>query len=149
MRKTFADASEGTERRSDWTRFDIGSVLRTLKTAQERATIQRELRKLHLRWWHAPKSSMTKILTAAGLSKEIIELVPDIVDTCRECRAWQRPGKETVASIRVSTKFNEHVEMALMFYKQFIICHFIDRATRWHVAEHVQSKEEGNSSKPQ
>ena len=88
-----------------------------LKTAQNRDSLQREIRKLHLRWWHASKSSMTRILSAAGLSKEVLDLVPDIVDTCKECRKWQRPGNETIATSSVSTKFNEHVEMDLMFYK--------------------------------
>ena len=141
-RRKFAEANEGTENRSDWSRFEIGSVLRTLKLAQNRATIQRELRKLHLRWWHAPKTSMTRVLAAAGLPNDVLELVPDIVDTCRECRRWQKPKEDTIATIKMSTKFNEHVEMGLMFYKNFIVCHFIDRATRWHAATMVESKED-------
>ena len=32
-RTRVVDAGEGTERRSDWSRFDIGNVLRVLKTA--------------------------------------------------------------------------------------------------------------------
>ena len=40
----------------------------------------------------------------------------------------------------MSTKFNEHVEMDLMFYKQYTICHFIDRASRWHLAVGVPGK---------
>jgi len=139
-RKTYDDKAEGTERRSDWSRFEIGSVLRTLKLAEDKATLQRELRKLHLRWWHAPKNSMTKVLEAAGLPKRVLEMVPDIVDTCRECRKWTRPQQITQASLRMSTKFNEHVEMDLMFYKQYTICHFIDRASRWHLAVGVPGK---------
>ena len=139
-RKSVADAAEGTERRSDWMRFDVGTVLRTLKRAMDKVTIERELRKLHLRWWHAPKSAMLRVLEAAGLPKEVTELIPDIIDTCKECRAWQRPDKKTVASFRMSTKFNEHVEMDLMFYKEFIVCHFIDRALRWHATMEVKTK---------
>jgi len=139
-RRKFADSGVGTERRSDWTRFDIGSALRVLKTAQERATLQREVRKLHLRWWHAGKTAMTRILDAAGLPKDVLELVNDIVDTCKECRKWQKPGKATQAAVSVSTKFNENVEMDLMFYRKYIVCHFVDRASRWHAAQAVDSK---------
>ena len=57
-RKALADSGEGTERRSDWTRFDVGTVLRTLKRAVDKITVERELRKLHLRWWRAPKGAM-------------------------------------------------------------------------------------------
>ena len=41
-RRKFVDTGEGTEKRSDWSRFDIGNVLRVLKTAQNRSTLQRE-----------------------------------------------------------------------------------------------------------
>jgi hypothetical protein len=83
---------------------------------------------------------MTRVLTAAGLPKSVLDIVPDVVDTCRECRAWQKPERKTVASIRMSTKFNEHVEMDLLFYKDFIVCHFIDRTSRWHATKEVKSK---------
>lgn len=141
-RKKFMDASEGTEKRSDWSRFDIGSVLRVHQTAKNRATLQRAVRKLHLRWWHAGKTAMTRILDAAGLPKDVLELVPDIVDTCKECRKWQRPGKETIATVGVSTQFNEHVEIDLMFYRKYIVCHFIDRASRWRAAKMIENKED-------
>ncbi len=85
---------------------------------------------------------MTRILGAAGLPKDVLELVNDIVDTCKECRKWQRPANETIATSGVSTAFNEHVEMDLMFYKKFIVCHFIDRASRWHAAKMVDNKED-------
>ena len=38
-RKTFDDKGEGTERRSDWTRFEIGSALRIPKLAEDNATL--------------------------------------------------------------------------------------------------------------
>ena len=46
---------------------------------------------------------MTKVLSAAGLPNDVLELIPDIVDTCRECRKWQRPQNDTVASVKMST----------------------------------------------
>ena len=84
--------------------------------------------------------AMTRILTGAGVPKGVLELVPDIVETCKECRKWQKPGREPIAAVGVSTKFNEHVEMDLMFYKKHIVCHFIDRASRWHAAKAVEGK---------
>ena len=140
-RRKFVDSGSGTERRSDWTRFDIGNVLRVLKTSENRGTLQREIRKLHLRWWQPGKAAMIRILSAAGLPKDVLELVADIVDTCKECRKWHKPGKEAIATFSVSTKFNEHVEMDLMFYRNYFICHFIDRASRWHAAQMVPGKE--------
>ena len=48
----YADAGVGTEITQDWTMFDIGKVVRALITTNQ-ATLQRVLRKLHVRWWHA------------------------------------------------------------------------------------------------
>ena len=141
--RKFIDTAPGPEHRSDWSRFEIGAVLRTLKLAQNEATIDRELRKLHLRWWHASKTSTTKVLTAAGLPKEVIEMIPGIVDTCKECRKWQKPPPETIATYKMTTKFNEHVEFDLMFYKSFTIFHGVDRASRWHAAKIIEDKEDG------
>jgi len=50
QRRTTVEEGEGTERRSDSTRFDVGTVLRTLKRFVDKITIERDLRKLHLRW---------------------------------------------------------------------------------------------------
>ena len=50
----------------DWTKFDTGRSIRILRIGTE-AQMTRELRKLHLRWWHATRSQMEKTLTFAGV----------------------------------------------------------------------------------
>ena len=57
------------EAEADWTRFDVNRSLRTLRTGDEGA-IRRELRKLHLRWWHAQWAPMERILQAAGVPRQ-------------------------------------------------------------------------------
>lgn len=126
---------------SDWSKFDISSSLRALRTGSKAAQ-QRELRELHLRWWHSPKVPMRNIVQACGLPNKVLDIVPGIVDTCRECRAWEAAGPATQSVVRISYKFNEHVEVDLMFYKQFIVFHMIWRCTRWHAAIGNESKEE-------
>jgi hypothetical protein len=44
--------------------------------------------------------------------------------------------------LRVSVKFNGQVEMDLLFYKTYIVCHFIDRTTRWHASQEIPNKED-------
>ncbi len=119
-RRTFADQSSGTSNASDWTRFDVTKSLRALRS-EDKAVRERELRKLHLRWWHCPKVAMTNILKAAGVDSTTIAIIPSIVDTCKECRAWILPGNETIPSLKLSIKFNQHIECDLMFYKDYII----------------------------
>ena len=45
-----------------------------------------ELRKLHLRWWHATKEEMLRVLRAANIEQSTLDLIPTIVNNCRECR---------------------------------------------------------------
>ena len=54
------------ENPTDWTSFDVSKSLRMLRTGSE-AQITREVRKLHLRWWHCSREAMTNVLQAARL----------------------------------------------------------------------------------
>ena len=83
---------------------------------------------------------MTNLIKNAGLPNEVLQEIPNIISTCRECRSWQSKGKDTIPSITLATHFNEFVEWDLMFYKQFIVNHEIDRCTRWHASCEVPSK---------
>ena len=139
-RRAVQDAGSGPENPADWTRYDISRSLKVLRTGSERAVLV-ELRKLHLRLWHAGRQSMTAILRAAGLSNKVLDLIPSVIETCRECRNWQPPKPNTQHSLSVSMVFNEHLEVDLMFYREHIIFHGVDRATRWHAATTVASKE--------
>ena len=140
-RRTFQDADVGTEHPGDWSRFNVGRSLKAL-SAGNNATQIRELRKLHLRWWHGSKEAMKRVLSAAGLPKEVLDKIPQVVDTCRECRKWARPANETIPTLRMTTAFNEHVEADLMFYREHVIFHLICCGTRWHAATVVQTKQE-------
>lgn len=140
-RRTFRDAAEGTEHHSDWTRFNVGRSLKALSVGSP-DTQMRELRKLHLRWWHCSKEAMRRVLHSAGPPASILNKVTQVVDTCRECRAWARPANKTIPTMRMSTAFNEHVEVDLMFYKEHTIFHMICCATRWHAAALVRSRQE-------
>ena len=78
---------------------------------------------------------MRAILSAAGLDEARLSLIKPIVDTCRECRCWQRPGNKNVVSASLPTKFLEEGECDIMFYNSNAgpekkIFHIIDRAIR-------------------
>ena len=83
---------------------------------------------------------MERVLQAAGIPQDVINLVPEVVDTCRECRAWQRPGPEPTPSVDLAVKQNDQVEGDLLFYKEYIVWHMVDRADRWHAAIQVENK---------
>ena len=134
VRRTFREGEAQTPITDDWTSFDVSSALRGLRHADE-AGRRRILRKLHLRWWHASAERMRRLLKTASISKETLDLIPAIVDTCRVCRLWSKPGTDSVPSNRLVTGFNVEVEGDLIFYRhqgsQHVILHLVDRGVRW------------------
>eukprot|EP00959_Pyramimonas_sp_CCMP1952_P251103 5248278-Pyramimonas_sp.AAC.1 len=53
-------------------------------------------------------------------------------DTCRERRAWDKPGHTVMPCTAPPGKFNQEVECDLMFYKQeHNICYIIHRCIRY------------------
>ena len=124
---------------SDWTSFDVSRSLRKLRTGNP-ALIERELRKLHLRWWHATRAAMERVLGAAGIPNEILNKIAAIIDTCRECRVWKRPAHDPTQAVELTTRQNEVVECDIMFYKGHMAFHMVDRADRFQTATEVTSK---------
>ena len=125
---TTTGAGEGEPR--DWTSFDLRRVVRTLQAA-DMNTCKMTLRKLHLRWWHAQAQPMQKLLERVGVRREVLNLVPDIVDTCVACRAWARPLPDAQASVELADTFNQQVEGDLLFLYDKVVFHLLDRCTRF------------------
>ena len=140
-RRAYRDQDAGPANLQDWSRFDVTGSLRALRSVHP-PTLDRTLRKLHLRWWHSGPSNMISMLRAAGVPEEVTSRVPNIVATCRECRQWQQRPRDTQPSVSLACSFNEIVETDLLFYKQDIIHHFVCRASRWQCAIDTPSKTE-------
>ena len=124
----------------DWTKFDIGRSIRILRIGTE-AQITRELRKLHLRWWHATRSQMEKTLSLAGVPSKAIQMIPGIIDTCRECRAWAQPKADIVPAVELVTTQNDTIETDLMFYKGTACMNLVDVCDRFHASGTVPNRE--------
>ena len=73
---------------------------------------------------------MRHALQATGLEPVKLDMIKPIVDTCRECRAWQPPGHAIMSSVSLPTNFNDEGECDLLFYKRKIAFHIIDRALK-------------------
>ena len=52
-------------------------------------------------------------------------------------------GAEPTPSVELAVKQNDQVEGDLLFYKDLIVWHMIDRADRWHAAIQVDDKSTG------
>ena len=127
---------------SDWTKFDLQSSLRELISGTE-AQKRRMVRKLHLRWWHCGTTTLARLLKAAGAPADVLDMVPEVVDTCRICRAWAKPST-SMTSNRLITEFNQEVECDIVFSKhqgrQKMFLHLVDRAVRWCSTTELEDK---------
>ena len=84
---------------------------------------------------------MRLILEKARLDTVRLNLIKSVCDSCRECRAWERPGNTTLPSTSLPSKFNEEVECDLMFYKnEHIVFHIIDRCIRFAACTEIPDK---------
>eukprot|EP00971_Amphidinium_carterae_P326242 6456928-Amphidinium_carterae.1 len=131
-RRTTAEQGTTTIVGADWSRFDKHSSLRGLRLSSEGGK-RRILRKLHLRWWHASAAAMHRILKAAGLQKDVLDMIPSVCETCTTCREWSRPSAEAIPSVRLASSFNHEVEADLLFLTtrdgtQHTVLHLVDRA---------------------
>ena len=86
------------------------------------------------------KVAIREILRAAGIDEQVISWIPDIIDTCRACRAWQAPKVSPQTTIDLPCKQNEYLEADIMFYKIVQVLHMLDQADRWDNDTEVQGK---------
>ena len=61
---------------------------------------------------------MEKILRAAGVPQPVLDMIPDVVDTCMECRAWMKRGPAPTPTVEIAVQQNDQVEADIMFYKE-------------------------------
>ena len=122
--------------------------------------VKRRLRRIHLRWYHATASQMTRLLEMIGCSESTLKLIPDVVATCRVCRTWTRRAPDVKLAVRLSIRFNQCVQVDLIFYEcaatplgssssfrtptQHIILHMVDECIRWSVAVEIPTKTVGD-----
>ena len=83
---------------------------------------------------------MKRFLDRVGVSQKVLDMIPDVVHTCKVCREWTKLGPDNVCSIEIPDKFNDQVECDLLFIHRHVIFHMLDRCTRWHAARVVPDK---------
>ena len=112
----------------EWTRFHTQISLRNLGSYVPEV-VEKELRKLHIRWWHATEATMRRLLYAAGLDEVRLALIKSVVERCRECRGWKL--RESKPSPTIGTQFLQHGEMDVIQYKDKYALHVIDQCIRF------------------
>ena len=130
----------GEDQIPEWSSWDLGVQLRALRSTDSPAHALRALKRLHLRWWHASSSKMKQLLQHAGIDDSILRLLPGLIDSCKICRLWRRPGNRAVTTSRITSRFNELVQCDILFWNELMILVLIDEATRWCIGQIIPSK---------
>ena len=141
-RRAMADAGTQAGDEGDtpeWSAFDVGVALNGLRNGTD-GVRRKILRRLHVRWWHASFTKMCNILQQAGISKDIQKLCKDIVGTCKICRKWTKVENKPMAKTRMSTSFNECIQVDVMFWKGHYVLHTIDECTRYSMLSFMKDK---------
>ena len=83
---------------------------------------------------------MTTFLKQVAVPDKVLDLIPEIVSTCRVCRQWAKPKPHAVPSLNVPDRFNQKVEADLLFMYKKIVFHMMDRCIRWEEGEEIPDK---------
>jgi len=85
---------------------------------------------------------MLSILKAADIPEETLRLVGEVVKGCRICRLWQRPGTKSATSSHIATRFNEVVQVDILFVRNQNLLHMIDESIRWTAVAIIPDRRE-------
>ena len=85
---------------------------------------------------------MIDLLRTAGAPEHVLSEVQNVVDTCSTCREWQRRSNKPVASLTITSYFNEGVQFDSLFLEDdLIVAHIICMCIRWAQGEPVKNRE--------
>ena len=115
---------------ADWTALGLGRSIRLLHSVNP-TVVRNTLRRLHIRFWHAPTARLVALLRHAGAPQTTLKLVKEIVDTCKICRMWTRPGPKSMTSTRLVTSSNNVVQWGILFHRRPMISHIMDECIRF------------------
>ena len=125
---------------AEWAALDLGRAVRLLASTNPTA-VRNTLRRLHVRFWHAPTARLVALLRHAGAPAAALKQVKAIVDTCRICRQWSRPTPRSITTTKLATAFNEVVQWDIVLHRRLMISHLMDECIRWAVGSVLASKE--------
>ena len=87
---------------------------------------------------------MVGILERVGTPIQTLDMVWPLAKGCVICRMWEKPGPDSKTSVRLSSRFNEVVQLDRLFITengiQYVVLHVIDESIRWSSADTMQGK---------
>ena len=97
--------------------------------------------KLHLQFGHPSHKRLLQLVTSAGIKDEsFIRIMENHAGKCETCIRYKKKNPRPVVGMSLSKEFNSTIAMDLKMYKQNIILHIIDLATRYIYATVIKDK---------
>ena len=119
----------------------VVSVLLTVPDPMNKTAVAT---KLHVSFAHATSAQMLRLLKSAGEpwcnDKELHKALENVIDNCETCLAYKKAPPRPVVGLPLATRFLQSVGMDLKFYRQKIILHLVDHATRLSMAVFIPNK---------
>ena len=84
---------------------------------------------------------MENLLKAAGIDDVTISWIPEIIETCRACRAWAKVPDPPTSCVELVEKQNEKIQGDIFFYKVYQVWNMLDKADRFHNGCMITDKE--------
>ena len=100
------------------------------------------IKSIHEKWGHLSASQMRKQLAfIEDLPSETRETIKRVTDECEVCLKFgQQPGFPSAATGKSTHKFNEHLEMDLLFHGEWTFLHIADAHTHYNMMKILSSK---------
>ena len=70
---------------------------------------------LHIKFWHAPEYELRRLLYRGGQGKDVIALLPKVIELCTECAAVQATMHKPLVKAAIAEHFNQRVQTDLLF----------------------------------
>eukprot|EP00959_Pyramimonas_sp_CCMP1952_P070811 1478649-Pyramimonas_sp.AAC.1 len=78
---------------------------------------------------------LKKMLYRAGYGKDVLDLVDNVIEGCRECATWKRKLTRPQVEAVLSEHFNYRVQTDLFFIFDKTIIVLVDECIRWCLVE--------------
>lgn len=121
--------------------FDIKGLQKML--ADPNATRKEKLAGLlglHNKFWDAPVVDLRRMLYRSGHGKDTLQMLPDMVKSCKDCNQWASSLSKPVVTLRLAEHFNWRVQTDLFFIIEKIYVVLFDDCIRYALAGRLQDK---------
>ena len=101
---------------------------------------------LHVRLWHASAAKLRRLLLHAGVPRQKLENLEDLLKLCKRCQEYHRPGDRPKVGVSLASRFNQRLQMDYFEALDSIFLVIIDECFRYVQARQVKDYTAGEAA---